>query len=164
MNQSATRSLFTYLFLVGLPLAGLLGVLRAGRGLQAPPPVDGTWQTVAASPGAAALTPLVPPSAHPAQLEVHQSGTYLSVDVGPHHMSGRLRGDSLVAHSGATGARRGAAGCGGAGAMELHAWLDVDAEPDRLTVVLSEPGRPACPQMRWTAVHLAAAPAAKGGH
>ncbi len=165
MNASATRSLFTYVFLVGLPLAGLVGVLHAGQGLQAPPPVDGTWQTVAAASGsgAAALTPLVPPSANPAQLEVHQSGTYLSMDIGPLHLSGRLRGDSLVAHTQVPAASRRAAGCGHT-EMELHASVNVAAEPDLLTLVLSEPGRPACPQMRWTAVHLASAPAAKGGH
>lgn len=163
MNAPATRSLITYVVLVGLPLAGLLGVLRAGQGLHAPPPVDGTWQTIAAGTGA--LTPLVPRGADPTRLEVHQSGTYFSVDVGPHHLSGRIRGDSLVAHSGATAAR-GTDGCGRAGAMELHAALDMAAEPDRLTAVLSEPGRPACPQVRWTAVHLARNPVSgeKGGH
>ena len=155
MNSPAARSLVTYVFLVGLPLAGLLGVLRAGQGLHAPPPVDGTWRTVAAASGSgAALTPLVPPGANPAQLEVHQSGKYLSLDIGPLHLSGRLRGDSLVAHTEAPAAERRAAGCGHT-EMELHASVNVAAEPDRLTLVLSEPGRPACPQVRWTAVHLA---------
>ncbi len=166
MNAPATRSLLTYVFLVGLPLAGLVGVLHAGRGLQAPPPVDGTWRTVAAASGpGAALTPLVPPSANPAQLEVQQSGTYLSLDIGPLHLSGRLRGDSLVAHTHAPAAARRATGCGHT-EMELHASVDVAAEPDLLTVVLSEPGRPACPQMRWTAVHLAQndGPGEKRGH
>lgn len=163
MNAPARRSLLTYVFLVGLPLAGLLVVLRAGQGLKAPPPVDGTWETVAAASGSsAALTPLVPPSANPGQLEVHQSGTYLSMDIGPLHLSGRLRGDSLVAHTEAPPAARRATGCGHT-EMELHASVNTEAEPDLLTVVLSEPGRPACPEMRWTAAHLPAA-VGKGGH
>lgn len=167
MNPPTTRSLLTYVFLVGLPLAGLLGVLRAGRELQAPPPVDGTWQTIATGTGTvAALTPVVARGADPTQLEVQQSGTYLSVDIGPHHLSGRLRGDSLVAYPGTSAASSPGSECGRAGAMELHAALDRDADPHRLTAVLSEPGRPACPSLRWTAVRLAqnTGPGAKGAH
>lgn len=168
MKGSATRSLLTYVFLVGLPLAGLLGVLRAGRAIQAPPPVDGTWRTIAAGAdprGPAALVPVVARRVDPTQLEVHQSGTYLSLDIGAIHLSGRLRGDSLVAHTVAPDARVDGNPCGHT-EMELHAALDRAADPDRLTAVLSEPGRPACPQVRWVAVHLAqnTGPGGKGAH
>lgn len=165
MKAPATRSLLTYVFLVGLPLMGLLGVLHAGRGLQAPPPVDGTWRTapVGTGLGLAALLPRAR-GASPAQLEVHQSGTYLSLDIGSLHLSGRLRGDSLVAHS-AGPATPDDGTCGHVQEMELRASLDRTAEPDRLTGVLSEPGHPACPPVRWTAVHLAQnTSAGKGGH
>jgi hypothetical protein len=168
MNARAARPLLIYLLLVGLPLVGLLGVLRAGQGLHAPPTVQGTWRTIAAGTGPGARTAFLPMSRgeHPAQVEVQQSGTYLSVAIGQLRLSGRLRGDSLVAHAHSPAASGGAEACGGARQMELHAALDRSAEPHRLTAVLSEPGRPACPQVQWTAEHQARATAGggKGAH
>lgn len=155
MKDLATRPLFIYVVLVGLPLAGLVTVLRMGAALHAPPPVDGTWRPLAQGAGAGG-TDL-------GRLEVHQSGRYLSLDLGPHHLSGRLRGDSLVAYSGGPAGRKAADACGAAGAMELHAALDRSAEPYRLTADLSESGRPACPHVQWVAVLQAQAPAGAGG-
>jgi hypothetical protein len=40
------HTVVTYLFLVGVPLAGLMGILRIGEGLEAPRPVAGTWVAV----------------------------------------------------------------------------------------------------------------------
>jgi hypothetical protein len=40
------HSILTYLFLVGIPLAGLMGILKIGEGLEAPRPVAGTWVAV----------------------------------------------------------------------------------------------------------------------
>jgi hypothetical protein len=40
------HTIVTYLFLVGIPLAGLMGILKIGEGLEAPRPVAGTWVAV----------------------------------------------------------------------------------------------------------------------
>jgi hypothetical protein len=82
---------------VGLPLLGLLGVLRLGRGLQAPPSVDGTWRTDSggAGRGLAALLPLGR-GAGPVHLEVRQSGTYLSLEIGWAQIRERLERISLT--------------------------------------------------------------------
>ena len=40
------HSLVTYLFLVGIPLAGLMGILKIGEGLEAPRPLAGRWVAV----------------------------------------------------------------------------------------------------------------------
>jgi hypothetical protein len=40
------HTVVTYLFLVGIPLAGLMGILHIGEGLKAPRPLAGTWVAV----------------------------------------------------------------------------------------------------------------------
>jgi hypothetical protein len=40
------HTIVTYLFLVGIPLAGLMGILKIGEGLKAPRPLAGTWVAV----------------------------------------------------------------------------------------------------------------------
>jgi hypothetical protein len=40
------QTIVTYLFLVGIPLAGLMGILKIGEGLKAPRPVAGRWVAV----------------------------------------------------------------------------------------------------------------------
>ena len=40
------HTIVTYLFLVGIPLAGLMGILKIGEGLKAPRPVAGKWVAV----------------------------------------------------------------------------------------------------------------------
>ncbi|HEV8123731.1 MAG TPA: hypothetical protein VGP80_05790 [Gemmatimonadales bacterium] len=53
------KSFVIYLILVGIPIAGVVGVLQAGRGITPPPYVGGTWavtfvpdSTCHSSPGA----------------------------------------------------------------------------------------------------------------
>jgi Kef-type K+ transport system membrane component KefB len=43
MSRSRRNFVFAYAFLVILPLAGLVGILRGGHNLKAPSPVDGVW-------------------------------------------------------------------------------------------------------------------------
>jgi hypothetical protein len=40
------HTIVTYLILVGIPLAGLMGILKIGEGLEAPRPVAGRWVAV----------------------------------------------------------------------------------------------------------------------
>jgi hypothetical protein len=40
------HSILTYVILVGIPLAGLMGILKIGEGLDAPIPIAGRWVAV----------------------------------------------------------------------------------------------------------------------
>jgi hypothetical protein len=51
MSRTSRNFVLAYIFLVGLPLIGLAGVLRSGRHLAAPVSVDGTWKVEAVSSG-----------------------------------------------------------------------------------------------------------------
>ena len=47
MQNTSRNFVVAYIVLVGLPLAGLAGVLRSGRNLAAPMSVDGSWKVEA---------------------------------------------------------------------------------------------------------------------
>jgi hypothetical protein len=81
----ALKSFFTYLVLVGLPAAGLLGILHVGRGLDAPSAIGGEWR-IAAGPLAGST------------FVVQQSGEHLSLVLpvdGGIELRGKSRGDTL---------------------------------------------------------------------
>jgi hypothetical protein len=155
--------------LVGVPVAGLLVILRVGRALEAPPSIGGDWQVEARLP--AALAPpcaaLVRPSAQPA-LTVSQSGVYLSLTYrggATAGMDGTLRGDSLF--TGAAPLSRIAprrVRCEPGDAITLRARVDRSAGPARMTGVLSLPGCPECGEVPFTATRLPGEARPKGGH
>lgn len=76
------RHLLSYLLFVGIPLAGLLGVLRVGQGLEAPRAVHGSWavQPMAAS-GRVCTRYLL--SDADSTLIISQSGRQLTATLGP---------------------------------------------------------------------------------
>jgi hypothetical protein len=73
-----------YVFLVVLPVLGLLGILRSGRHLTAPFSVDGTWKIEAAAnrPSGTACSNFLSAVAN-APLAISQSGKEVIVTVGP---------------------------------------------------------------------------------
>jgi hypothetical protein len=92
------RSLFSYLLFVGVPLAGLLGVLKVGQGLEAPLAVHGAW----------AVQPMPAPTrvctryllfGADSSLTISQSGRELTAVLGPAHdvaLRGALYRDELT--------------------------------------------------------------------
>jgi hypothetical protein len=78
------HTIVTYLFLVGIPLAGLMGILRIGEGLKAPRPLAGTWVAVEGA-SHAAWEPGCRKSADadeeqgPSELRLEQSGARANV-------------------------------------------------------------------------------------
>jgi hypothetical protein len=97
------RLAFTYLLFVGVPLLGLVGILRAGRGLSAPVAISGDWSLQAdASPLAsdscgAEWTQLAQPA-----LSISQSGTEIvvtlnSIDGHPITLTGTIQEGRLHA-------------------------------------------------------------------
>ena len=101
--------------MVFLPIAGVLGVLHAGRGLRAPHAIGGEWRLA----GELAGTSFV----------VNQSGEYLSIDLstgGNVRLRGRLRGDTLELDG------PGPESC----PTSLRAVLDASTRPRRMTGAL----------------------------
>jgi len=140
------KSLLIYLAMVGLPLAGLFGILRAGSRLDAPHSIGGSWRMQAPAP--------------PGDLELSQSGVHVVVEMGGVRMRGEVRGDSLVASAPPAAGAPGAVPCGAHLGRDLRARIDRAAEPDRVTGVVEVPGRADCPSSTVRAVR---APATKRG-
>lgn len=92
------KGVLIYLVLVGIPVAGVIGVLQAGRDIIPPPYLGGTWSLLiqpdyACAPSAAgdSLT-----------MVVSQSGPHLAVNFPGSalpQLKGRTNGDSLGATS-----------------------------------------------------------------
>lgn len=121
--------------MVFLPIAGVLGVLHAGRGLRAPHAIGGEWRMTGEPAGTSFL--------------VQQSGEYLSIDLSGVRLRGKLRGDTL--ELGAPGPQSCPA--------SLRAVLDASARPRRMTGALAS----GCARRAIDATH--APQAAKGaGH
>src|SRR5436190_22296706 len=55
MMQSNRKFFIAYVLLVGLPILGLVGILKSGRAMAAPISVDGTWALQADPAGLASL-------------------------------------------------------------------------------------------------------------
>lgn len=136
------KSLAVYVALVGLPLAGLVAILRGGAGLQAPPPIAGEWRIQG---GPLAI------DADSRVLTVSQSGEHVDVALGSLSLRGRFTGDSLNAE------RRGM-NDGSFGPcpphVRLRARIDTAARPRRMVGLVG--GRAAgCPQLAIDAVQAA---------
>jgi hypothetical protein len=92
------RHLLSYLLFVGVPLAGLLGVLRVGQGIAAQPAVHGAWavQPMAAT-GRVCTRYLL--SDADSTLNISQSGRQLTGTLGPRAdvaMRGVLAGEGVT--------------------------------------------------------------------
>lgn len=131
------KVLGTYLLMVGLPAAGVLGILRAGSGLKAPHSIGGEWRIDSA---AKAMT-------------VEQSGEHLSIHLPEGgEVRARIRGDSV----------RGAAVPGAKCLAPFGARIDRSVRPERMTGVLA--GGADCAPAEFTATRVAAARGRAGGH
>lgn len=83
------KSILTYLFMVGIPLVGLLWILDFGGQRIAPPAIAGAWQIEGS------LTSCL--GAQPSELAFQQSGRFVQVVLGGASGEARLDGDELHA-------------------------------------------------------------------
>jgi len=143
------KSFLLYPALVGIPLAGLLGILHAGSRLEAPASIGGSWRLDAPSP--------------PGEIVISQSGVHLAVEMDGVRMRGEIRGDSLVALAPPAGNTPRAIPCGTGLGRELRARVDREADPHRLTGTVGVPGREDCPRTAVSAVRVPAE-TRRGGH
>ncbi len=142
------KSLFTYIVLVGVPGAGLLGILHAGRGLKAPHAIGGEWRVEGGALAGAAL-------------RVQQSGEHVVLEVprraGHVRLRGRLRGDTLEAR-GPGGFLPGSHAC--TPVQDGTARLVVDRAARRMAGRVED----GCRALDVGAVYVAVPRRGKGGH
>jgi hypothetical protein len=141
---------------VGLPLLGLVGILKSGRSLTAPFSVDGAWKIesavsrLPASPCGNFLS-----SASNAPLAISQSGKSLVITIigGTKTTTGTLEGKTVRAQFAGTDK----SACGD-GALTLAATLDPLAEPRTLNGTLSVDGCTSCTPLEFRAVRQPKSP------
>lgn len=164
ISHANRNFVIAYVFLVGLPLLGLVAVLKSGRGLTAPFSVDGTWKIEPSgkdfpvSPCGKFLF-----SISSAPLAISQSGKTLVVALsgGTKTATGTLDGKIIKAQFAgkATATNKsGAAECGGDGSLMLTATLDPHAEPRTLSGTLSIDDCGSCAPMEFHAVRQPRSP------
>jgi hypothetical protein len=141
-----------YIFLVALPILGLVAILKSGRSLTAPFSVDGSWKIetgaghLSASPCSDFLS-----SVSNAPFSISQSGKTLVVILsGAKSGTGTLDGTTIKAQF--SGTDKSEVGqCGGDG-LTLTATLDPHVEPRTLSGRLSVEGCASCAPMQFRAV------------
>jgi hypothetical protein len=100
VSHANRNFIIAYIFLVGLPLLGLAGILKSGRNLSAPISVDGNWKLETAAKRVATLPCgnfLNSVSNNP--LSISQSGTGLIIGIngGSSTATGVLEGETIKA-------------------------------------------------------------------
>ena len=167
MSRANRNFIIAYILLVGLPIVGLVGVLKKGRSLTAPISVDGVWQ-VQADPVRVAALPCgrTLASTPETSLAISQSGRNFTLTLvnGPKSTgSGVLDGTSLNASVVPSAAWSEEAGCGNGRELSLVATVDPKTDPRSLAGKLSVNNCPSCTSVEFHAVRLAP-PAKKGSH
>jgi|HubBroStandDraft_1064217.scaffolds.fasta_scaffold00001_178 hypothetical protein len=154
MSRANTNFILAYVFLVALPVVGLIGVLKSGRKLTAPISVDGLWQLQADPVRLAALPCGKTLAQNPnTALVISQSGKNFTVSLSndpKSTSSGVLEGNTLKALLVPSVAW--SAGCGDSRELSLVATVDPKADPRSLAGLLSVNHCPACASVEFHAV------------
>lgn len=153
MPHSNRNFTIAYVFLVALPITGLVGVLRTGRNLKAPTSVDGTWRVRTGATGkdpsaCASMLGLDPD----APVTISQSGTNFAISTGKAGGTGVIvEGIRLHAALRPAGGAP-LANCLGGGSVSLAATVDANANPRVMSGILSVAGCPSCESVEFQAV------------
>ncbi len=160
MSRMSRNFVVAYVFLVGLPLLGLAGLLRSGRHLAAPISVDGTWRIEANSSTGKTSSCGAVSTLLSAPLLVSQSGTNLVVTFGSSKTTvpGLLEGKSLK-----TSIPDGDSSSGACGPAILSAQVDTKSEPRVIERTLSFLGCQSCAPLGFRAARQPKATSG-GGH
>lgn len=159
MMQSNRKFFIAYVLLVGVPILGLVGILKSGRAMAAPISVDGTW-TLQADPVSLSSLPcgkLLTAS----DLVISQSGgnfTLTLKDTPKSTASGSLTGTILRASL--LPASPDDIDCGRGHQLVLLATVDPKATPKSLTGTISLTDCPTCKPIEFHAVRRS--PVAQG--
>jgi len=129
------RSIFLYVFLIGAPALGVLGLLRMGRDLTPPISIKGTWTTEVApqAPGEQPCEEAL--RFNHKTLTISQSGLYLLLkfdDEKGTTLDGQIQNTTITAEARHRSAAAASAQADAA-AISIHASLDrQQLEPERL--------------------------------
>ena len=154
MSHTNRNFVIAYILLVGLPLLGLVGILRSGRALKAPVSIDGSWKVESVSargPGQAcekAISGLSSPS-----FRIEQSGKNLTIALhNPAKTSaqGSLDGTNLGVPLVTTDDS--ASGCVAGQTLILTAMIVPGTEPRSMTGSFSVKDCPSCAAIEFRAV------------
>jgi hypothetical protein len=151
VSHSNRNFVIAYILLVGLPLLGLVGVLRSGRSLNAAFSVDGSWkvQLEAAHASAAPCGDFLS-SVSNSPVSISQSGTSLVIGLGGQTTIGTLTGKTIKAQF--AGAENPNASDCRDRSLALTATLDPLSEPRTLRGTLSVEGCESCAPVEFRAV------------
>jgi hypothetical protein len=158
MSTTNRKFVLFYILLVGLPILGLIGVLRKGRSVSAPISVDGSWTIQTNSLGA--LPCGNSPVGSPDQtLAISQSGETFTLSLAgaqKEPIFGVLKGTILKA-SGPSSAWPGENGCASGHDFSLLATVDPKANPRSLSGTVSLNGCASCTPVEFLAVRQVSA-------
>ena len=149
MAHTNRNFILAYIFLVALPIAGLVGILKGGRHLTAPFSVDGTWKILSSQPVASSCSDFFS-SVSTSPLLISQSGKSLVVSLngGTRTASGTL--DNKIITAQFSGNKVAAAQCGD-GNLNLTATLDPATEPRTLSGTIAVDGCASCAPLQFRA-------------
>jgi len=155
--MSRKKLILTYLFLVGAPLLGLLGILRSGERLAAPVSVGGAWNLEGDFTGLtnATFRRLLASVSQPF-LAISQSGPHLTFTLNnPEQttLAGTMRQNS-VTMGGESSAGDTSRGCANPQTIRLQAALGQQGQQRTLVGTLSIAGCPECATIPFRAVRL----------
>jgi hypothetical protein len=149
------RHLLAYLIFVGVPLAGLYGVLRVGQGVEAPMAIHGSYAVVPMAPSGFACYAYLLGGAD-STVVVAQSGRQVIVTLGPERevtLSGKLAGAHLTAEGvippGITPRH---VACPGGDTIRMTLQAHRDEQVKRLDATLLVAGCPECQPIGFVAV------------
>ena len=151
--------ILSYIFLVGLPLLALIGVLRVGGKLAAPVSLDGVW-SFDTEPGGLATLMCRPSAAAPnTSFSIRQSGKQLvlAADNGAATGRGTVDGRTITASFALTASRANDPSCMGAHGLTLNASVDTVNIPRAMVGTLSAEGCLSCLSIKFHAVRQAGA-------
>lgn len=158
MSSTNRNFVIAYILLVGVPLVGLAGVLKAGRTLTAPISIDGDWKveanrtTLSTEPCSRAISSLANSS-----LAISQSGRSLVLtfnNPAKTSVSGAIDGKSLNAQLTLREEAASGAGCGADQSMTFAATVDPKSEPESMTGTLLLNGCLSCSPVEFHAERL----------
>ena len=162
--MSKRRLIVAYICLVGTPLLGLLGILRAGQQLTAPVSVSGAWYleanfgALAPGPGRELLASVKQPF-----LTIDQSGTNLGFSLNnpaKTTLSGTIRGAELTMSPEGAPVSEGTEACSDPQAIQLNATVGNQRGQRVMTGTFAIQGCAAFQPIQFSAVRQSG----KGGH
>lgn len=167
MSKTNRNFVIAYVLLVGLPILGLVGVLKSGRTLTAPISIDGQWQ-LRADPARLVALPCGKAlgDGSNATLSISQSGKNFSWGLGSLNSDGNSSSAAAGVIEGTTlrstplpSAADG--NCGQGHELTLVATVNPQTDPRSLAGTLSVNACPSCAPVEFNAVRLAT-PSKKG--